>query len=164
MAGITVGTGCTFTGASIEKQLWQEIHYIQNAERISTEEERFTSTKDDTFLMKGRFTIPGALNYNPSTGLFYPIAIPYLPNTVFSAGSPLGTIKGTFLSQYFVDTVQYIVHWQNNPVKNPASNYNLSMTFDYSTLTFTGEFSLPYTVGLGVEGSITETATDWLTT
>jgi hypothetical protein len=164
MADIVAGTGGTFNGTSIEKTLFQSLHFIQNAERTSTEEERFSFTKDDTFRMKGSFTLPGKINYVSTTGLFTITAEPYLSSMVFTPGSPVGTIKSITLSQFFIDTCQYIILWQQNQTKNPNSQYNLSMSFDYSALKFMGEFNLPYTSVLTSAGAVIETATDWLLT
>lgn len=164
MADITSGTGSTFNGTSIEKTVFQALHFIQNAERTSNEEERFSFTKDDTFRVKGRFNLPGKINYVSSTGLFTITAEPYLPNIPFTPGSPVGTIKSNTFSQFFIDCCQYIISWQQNQVKNPNSQYNLSMTFDYSALKFNGEFDIPYTTSLTTAGAILETATDWLLT
>lgn len=165
MAVITPGTGATINATTIEGQLWQLIHLIQNAERLITDStERFNSTKDDTFIMSGSFNIPATITYNSSTGVFTPSAAIYLPNTTFTAGNPLGTIKGATLAQYFVDVCNYCVVWQNNTSKNPKEATNVTLRLNHNTLLYEGEFKLPYTTVLGSNGSITETATEWLTT
>ena len=164
MATITAGTSATFTSPIAERQLFDAIHYWQNAERNSTEEERFTSNKDDTFRLTGTFKLPGKLTFNPTTGLFAVTAEPYLPTTTFSAGSPVGTIKGATFAQYFVDLCQYIILWQMTTGKNPNSQYNLNMTYNYSAATFNGEFNIPYTTAIQPGGGVLETATEWLTT
>jgi hypothetical protein len=164
MADITPGNSATFGSSKLEQQLYDSIHYWQNAERNSLEEEKFTSTKDDTFIMSGNFKLPGKLNYNQSTGLFSITAEPYLPTIPFSAGNPAGTIKGATFSQYFLDLVQYIVLWQMNKDKNPNSQFNVSLNYIYGSNEFNGEFSIPYTVGFQPGGGIIETATPWLLT
>ena len=163
MAIITVGTGSTFKATTVEGQLKQAIEYYQNGERSSTETDRFTSTKDDTFIMSGNFTIPGTINYDATTGLFTPVAAPYLPTLIFSPGSPAGTIKCATLAQYFINLCHYIVRWQNLDGKNPNSKTNLTLNFNYSTLLYSGEFTLPYSVTLTDTG-IVEIADEWLVT
>lgn len=164
MANITAGTNATLGASKIEQQFYDIIHFIQNAERLSNEEEKFTATKDDTFRMTGSFKLPGKLNYNSSTGLFSVTAEPYLSTVTFSSGNPSGTIKGVTLSQYFIDLCQYIIYWQLQSSKNPQSQYNVSLNYNYGANEFNGEFSLPYTVSLQSGGGIIETATEWLVT
>ncbi|MEG3842591.1 hypothetical protein [Microcoleus sp. herbarium14] len=165
MAVITPGTGSTINATTIEGQLWQLIHLYQNAERSSAESvSRFESTKDDTFVMKGSFSIPGSLVYASATGVFTDVAIPYLPATTFTAGSPLGTIKSTTLSQYFLDCIMYVIVWQNNGAKNTQALTNITCKFDLNTRVYTGTFSLPYVTTISTNGAITETATEWLLT
>jgi hypothetical protein len=163
MADITPGSGGTFSATSIEKTLFQAIHFIQVAEKSATEEERFSASKDDTFRMKGSFTLPGKLNRDNVTGVFTVTAEPYLPAVQFSAGTG-GTIKGSTFSQFFVDVCQFIIFNQRIEAKNPNSQYNVSMIFDYSANKFSGEFDIPYTTSLSANGAIIETATDWLVT
>lgn len=164
MATITPGTGSTINSTTIEGQLWQLIHFIQNAERASTETERFKATKDDTFILDGDFTLPGTVAYNATTGTFVESALPYLPGVTFNAGSPVGTIKSTSFSQYFIDVIKYIGVWQTNGNKNPQSLRYVTLKFDYQTLEYEGTFKCPYTTALAANGTIAETASEWLTT
>lgn len=165
MAVITPGTGSTINATTIEGQLWQLIHLYQNAERIDAEQaNRFESTKDDTFVMEGKFTIPGNLIWTPATGTFTDATIPYLPNTAFNAGNPLGTIKSTTLSQYFIDVVLYIITWQNNGSKNTQTLTNVTCSFNSNTRIYSGVFRLPYVTTIGANGIISESATEWLLT
>lgn len=163
MATITPGTGSTINSTTIEGQLWQLIHFIQNAERATSEIERFTATKDDDFILDGDFTLPGTATFNASTGAFTDVASPYLPAATFNAGTG-GTIKGATFSQYFIDCMKYCCIWQNNGSKNPQSLKNVTLSFDFQLMEYKGTFKLPYTTVLGTAGSITETATEWLTT
>ena len=163
MATVTAGTNSTINAATIEGQLWQLAHLINSAEKgLATQ--RLTITKSDDLILEGDFTIPGSVTYNTSTGLFSVAAAPYLPTLTFSAGSPVGTIKSTILSQYFIDVISYIVHWQNQPAKNPNSLTNCTLSFDYNSLEYSGRIILPYSSSMGTNGSIIETATEWLTT
>jgi len=163
MATVTAGTNSTINAANIEGQLWQLAHLINSAEKgLATQ--RLTITKSDDLILEGDFTIPGSVTYNTSTGLFSVAAAPYLPTLTFSAGSPVGTIKSTILSQYFIDVISYIVHWQNQPAKNPNSLTNCTLSFDYNSLEYSGRIILPYSSSMGTNGSIIETATEWLTT
>ena len=163
MATITAGTDSTVNGDKIETQLWQLAHLINSAEKgLATQ--RFNISKSDDFILEGDFTIPGKVTYNASTGTFTSNAEPYLSTLTFSAGSPVGTIKSTTLSQYFIDVVNYIINWQNQPSKNPNSLTNCTLTFDYNSLEYAGRIILPYTSIMGANGSIIETATEWLVT
>lgn len=165
MATITPGTGSTINATTIEGQLWQLIHFYQNAERTDANSaNRIESTKDDTFVLSGTFALPGAFNYVPATGVFSEVAIPYLPATSFLPGSPLGTIKATTLTQYFIDVIYYICVWQNNGTKNTQALKNVTCKFDYNAQEFSGTFNLPYVVVIGTGGAITESATEWLLT
>lgn len=165
MATITPGTGSTINATTIEGQLWQLVHLYQNAERADTEStNRFESTKDDSFVMDGKFTIPGNLIWTPATGVFADVATPYLPNTTFNAGNPLGTIKSTTLSQYFIDVILYIITWQNNGSKNTQTLTNVTCTFNTNTRVYSGTFQLPYVTTIGAGGIISESATEWLLT
>lgn len=163
MATITAGINATFRATTAEGQLKQAVEYIQNGERTSTEADRFASTKDDTFIMSGSFNLPGTLSYDSATGLFTPVAAPYLPTLTFSPGSPVGTIKGDTLSQYFINLCHYICKWQNTDGKNPQTKTNLTLNFNYATLLYSGEFTIPYTVAITDTG-ITESADEWLVT
>lgn len=165
MATITPGTGSSINAITIEGQLWQLIHLYQNAERGDAEStNRFESAKDDTFIMSGNFTIPGNLIWTPATGLFTDVALPYLPATTFNSGTPLGTIKSTALSQYFIDCIQYAIVWQNNGSKNPQSLTNVTCKFDQNRREYSGNFNLPYIVTIATNGAISETAVEWLVT
>ncbi|MEG4577971.1 hypothetical protein QUA56_35795 [Microcoleus sp. N3A4] len=163
MAIVTAGTGATANGTTIEGQLSQLTHLINSAEK-GLASQRFNITKSDDFILEGDFTIPGQVVYAPSTGIFADSATPYLPAITFTAGSPVGTIKSTTLSQYFIDVVSYIIQWQNQPAKNPNNLTNCTLSFDYNSLEYAGTIILPYTSTMGTNGSIIETATEWLTT
>jgi hypothetical protein len=163
MATITAGTDATVNATTIEGQLWQLTHLINSAEKgLATQ--RFNISKTDDFILEGDFTIPGQVTYVSSTGIFSDSAIPYLPTLIFSPGSPTGTIKAPILSQYFIDVVTYIVHWQNQDAKNTNSLTNCRLTFDYNSLEYSGRIILPYTSTIGANGSIVETAIEWLMT
>ncbi|MEG4028145.1 MULTISPECIES: hypothetical protein [unclassified Microcoleus] len=163
MATVTAGTSATINATTIEGQLWQLIHLINSAEKgLATQ--RFNITKSDDFILEGDFTLPGSVAYNASTGIFSDSAELYLPTLTFSAGSPTGTIKSTTLSQYFIDVVNYIVFWQNQNSKNPNSLTNCTLNFDYNSLEYSGRIILPYAVSMGANGSIIESATEWLIT
>ena len=163
MATVTAGTSATVNATTIEGQLWQLVHLINSAEKgLATQ--RFNISKNDDFILEGDFTIPGQTTYTPSTGIFSESASPYLSILAFNPGSPSGTIKATTLSQYFIDVVNYIVYWQNQPAKNPNNLTNCTLTFDYNSLEYAGRIILPYSSTMGANGSIIETAIEWLTT
>ena len=163
MAIVTVGTNETVNATTIEGKLFQIAHLINSAEK-GLAAQRLKITKSDDLILEGDFTIPGTVTYTASTGIFSTAAAPYLPTLTFSAGSPVGTIKATTLSQYFIDVISYIVQWQNQPAKNPNSLTNCTLSFDYNSLEYVGRIILPYTSTLGQNGSIIETATEWLIT
>jgi len=163
MATVTAGSGETANATTIEGKLFQVTHLINSAEK-GLAAQRLNITKSDDLILEGDFTIPGTVTYNASTGVFSIAAAPYLPTLPFSAGSPVGTIKATTLSQYFIDVISYIVHWQNQSAKNPNSLTNCTLSFDYNSLEYVGRIILPYTSTLGQNGSIIETATEWLIT
>jgi hypothetical protein len=163
MAIVTAGTNETFNGTTIESKLFQIVHSINSAEK-GLAVQRFNITKSDDLILEGDFTIPGTVTYNTSTGIFSVAAAPYLPTLPFSPGSPVGTIKATTLSQYFIDVISYIVNWQNQSAKNPNSLTNCRLSFDYNSLEYVGRIILPYTSILGQNGSVIETATEWLMT
>jgi hypothetical protein len=108
MATVTAGTGGTVNATTIEGQLWQLTHLINSAEK-GLAAQRFNISKSDDLILEGDFTIPGQVVYTPSTGVFSDSASPYLSTLVFNPGSPLGTIKSSTLSQYFVDVISYII-------------------------------------------------------
>ena len=163
MATVTAGTNATVNATTIEGQLWQLVHLINSAEK-GLAVQRFNVSKNDDFILEGNFTIPGQVVYTSSTGVFSDSASPYLSTLTFNPGSPTGTIKATTLSQYFIDVVSYIVHWQNQPAKNPNSLTNCTLSFDYNSLEYSGRIILPYSSSMGTNGSIIETATEWLIT
>lgn len=164
MAVITPGTGSTITATTIEGQLWQLIHLIQNGERLSPDAERFRFTKDDTFIMSGNFIIPATFTRNNATGLFVDAASTYQPGGVAFSSGTSGTIVSTTLAQYFIDAVSYAVTWQNNVTKNPQNFKRITLNFSATELEYSGTIALPYTTILGAGGIIQETATEWLIT
>jgi hypothetical protein len=163
MATVTAGTNETINSTTIEGKLFQITHLINGAEK-GLDAHKLKITKTDDLILEGDFTVPGTVAYNTSTGIFSVAAAPYLPELSFTAGSPVGTIKATTLSQYFIDVVSYIVYWQKQPAKNPNSLTNGTLSFDYNSLEYVGRIILPYTSALGENGSIVETATEWLVT
>ena len=163
MAQVTAGTNETANATTIEGKLFQLVHLINSAEK-GLAVQKLRITKSDDLILEGDFTIPGTVTYNNSTGIFSVAAAPYLSTLPFSSGEPVGTIKATTLAQYFIDVVSYIVHWQKQQSKNPNSFTNCTLTFDYNSLEYVGRIILPYTSALGQNGSIIETATEWLTT
>jgi len=163
MATVTAGTNETVNATTIEGKLFQLTHLINSAEK-GLAVQRLNITKSDELILEGNFTIPGTVTYNASTGIFSDAAAPYLPTLTFSAGSPVGTIKATTLSQYFIDVISYIVHWQNQSAKNPNNLTNCTLSFDYNSLEYVGRIILPYSSTLGQSGSIVEVATEWLIT
>jgi len=163
MATVTPGVDETANATTIEGKLFQIVHLINNGEK-GLAIQKLNITKTDELILEGDFTIPGIVTYNASTGNFSIAAAPYLPTLSFSAGSPVGTIKSTSLSQYFIDVISYIIHWQNQPTKNPNNLTNCTLSFDYGSLEYNGRIILPYTSSLGQNGSIIEVATEWLVT
>ncbi|MEG4427076.1 MULTISPECIES: hypothetical protein [unclassified Microcoleus] len=164
MANIISGINGTFSGGKLERELWQAIHYIQNGERLSDQTERFSFGKDDTFNLTGDFTIPGAIMWDASLGLFSEVALPYLANLAFTPGSPTGTFKATTLSQYFIDLIKYSIVKQNSQQTIPTGLKNITLEFDYNNLVFSGSVKLPYTTELSNDGAIIERATEWIVT
>lgn len=165
MATITPGTDATINATTIEGQLWQLVHYIQSAELTeTTSTDRIQSSKDDSFVMTGNFTIPGSFAYSPITGNFSLSATPYMPAIPFTVGTIPGTIKGATLTQYFIDVISYIVAWQNNPLKNTQALSRITLAFNYNKQEYSGTFNLPFTSTIGVLGSVSEQATEWLLT
>lgn len=163
MATVAAGTNETCNATTIEGKLFQLVHLINAAEK-GLSEQRFNVAKSDDFILEADFSLPGAAGYNASTGIFTVAAAPYLPTLTFSAGSPVGTIKSTTLSQYFIDVVNYIIFWQRQPAKNPNSLSNCTLSFDYNSSEYSGRIILPYASTLGTNGSIVEVATEWLIT
>ncbi|MGL5927108.1 hypothetical protein [Chroococcidiopsis sp.] len=163
MATITVGTGATINATTIEGQLFQLLHLINNAER-GLEPQKFSVIKTDDYILEADFKIPGKVTFAPETGVFTETAEPYLPTLAFSPGSPPGTIKSGTLSQYFIDVVAYIILWQNTSAKNPNTLKNVTMTYNYNSNEYTGNVILPFGSVLGTNGSVTEQATEWLLT
>ena len=163
MATVTAGLNETINATTIEGKLFQIAHLINSAEKGLTSQ-KLNLTKSDDLILEGDFTIPGIVTYTPSTGIFTVAAAPYLPTLPFTSGSPVGTIKAGTLSQYFIDVISFIVYGQSIPAKNPNTLTNCTLKFDYNSLEYVGRIILPYTSTLGQNGSIIETATEWLTT
>lgn len=162
MATITPGSGGTINATTIEGQLWQLIHLINNAER-GLSEQRIVTSKSDDFILSGDFTMPAVITFAVGTGVFTESAAPYLPTTTFAVGTG-GTITGATLSQYFIDVVKYVIAWQNTPAKNTQALTNVTLSLDFSALEYRGTINLPYTTTIGTGGAIAETATEWLIT
>ncbi len=165
MATITPGTGATINAPTIEGQLFQLIHFINNAEAIAGgDSNKFSLDKNEDGILTSAFTLSGQFIYTPATGVFTASALPYLSSATFNAGNPLGTIKGTTLAQYFIDAISYAIVWQKNVLKNPRKVVGATLKFDYTTDTYSGNLSLPYSTLLGAGGAISETAVEWLLT
>jgi len=165
MATITTGTSGTITANTIEGQLFQLLHFINGAEAITGGDfNNFSLEKSEDGILTSAFTLSGQYLYTPATGVYAESATPYLASTSFTAGTPLGTIKGTTLAQYFIDAISYALVWQKNLAKNPQKVTGVQMTFDYSLCTYSGNLSLPYATSLGNNGTISEYATEWLIT
>jgi hypothetical protein len=164
MATITPGTGATINAPTIEGQLFQLIHWINNAEAISGgDNNKFSLSKTDG-LMESTFTLDGQLIYVPTTGKVNESPLPYLASQSFSAGTTLGTFKSTIFSEYFVDVLLYMITWQRNTIKNTQQIQAANLSFDFATAKYSGSLSLPFFSVLGVNGTITETAIEWLLT
>jgi len=165
MATITPGTGATINALTIEGQLFQLVHFINSAESIAGgDSNRFSLEKSEDGILTSAFTLDGQFLYTSATGIYTDNATPYLASTTFTAGSPLGTIKGATLAQYFVDAISYALVWQKNVAKNPQKVTGVQMSFDFSTCTYSGNLSLPYASSLGAGGIVSESATEWLMT
>ena len=165
MATIIPGTGATINAPTIEGQLFQLIHFINNAEAVAGgTSNKFSLDKSEDGILTSTFTLEGQLAYTSSTGVFTESALPYLASTAFNAGNPLGTIKSTTLGQYFIDCCMYVIVWQRNAAKNPQKVTGAALDFDFVTSIYSGSLSLPYATLLGAGGAITETATEWLLT
>jgi hypothetical protein len=164
MATITAGTGATINATTIEGQLFQLIHFINNAEAIAGgDSNKFSLDKNEDGILTSTFILEGQLIYTAGTGVFTESALPYLASAAFTAGAPLGTIKGATLAQYFIDAMKYAVTWQRNVMKNPQKVSGAALDFDFASAMYSGSLSLPYTTSLG-SGGITESATEWLLT
>jgi hypothetical protein len=164
MATITAGTGATINASTIEGQLFQLLHFINNAESIAGGDfNSFSLEKSEDGILTSAFSLPGQFLYVPATG-YAESPTPYLASATFTAGSPQGTIKGATLAQYFIDAISYALVWQKNQTKNPQKVTGVQMVFDYSLCTYSGNLSLPYASSLGSNGTIQENATEWLIT
>ena len=164
MATITAGVGATINAATIEGQLFQLVHWINNAEAISGgDSNNFSLSKADG-LMESSFTLDGQLVYIPATGKVNESPLPYLPSQAFTAGTALGTFKSVTFSEYFVDALLYMITWQRNTTKNTQQIQAANLTFDFATAKYSGSLSLPYSSVLSTNGTIVETAIEWLLT
>lgn len=164
MATITPGVDATINAPTIEGQLFQLIHFINTAEAIAgTELTKFTLSKGEEGILTSDFTLDGQLIYDSFTGKAAESAIVYLTSTTFTAGTTTGTIKGATLAQYFIDACQYAIMLQSNTTKNPQNAVGVMLSFDYTTATYSGSLSLPYTTSIG-NGGVTEFAIEWLLT
>ncbi|MEG4572647.1 hypothetical protein QUA56_08075 [Microcoleus sp. N3A4] len=165
MATITAGTAATINATTIEGQLFQLIHFINNAEAIAGgDSNKFSLDKSEDGILTSTFSLEGQLIYTSSTGIFTESALPYLASTAFTPGSTLGTIKSATLAQYFIDAMKYAIVWQRNVMKNPQKVSGVALDFDFSTAMYSGSLSLPYASSLGSNGAIAESATEWLLT
>lgn len=162
MATITPGTGSTISATTIEGQLFQLIHWINNAEAIAGgDNNKFSLSKDQDGMLLSSFTLDSS--FSQLAGLYSAKTLAYLASTPFSAGTALGTIKGTTFAQYFIDAMSYGIVWQRNQTKNPQRITGLSLKLDYTTGLYSGDLSLPYTSVLDSTG-VTESAIEWLLT
>lgn len=161
MAAITAPLGGTTNATTIEGQIWQLAHWADSAERLLTTESLFSLTKD-AFVGTCEFRLPSLLSFDNLTGVFALSAGVYVPAT-FTPGTG-GTIKATSFSQFFLDTVFYLVNWQAQLAKNPQGIKNVSLTLDPVSKEWNGTIKMPYISVIGEAGSVTETATEWLAT
>lgn len=166
MAAITAGTGATTTASTIEGQLFQLAHWVNNAEATAGgNENKFSLSKGEDGLLECTFTLDGQLTYTPATGIVTESALPYLTSTAFNAGNPLGTIKGTTFAQYFIDCCLYAIVWQRQTnTKNPQKLTGVTLDFDFVAASYSGKLSLPYASVIGAGGIVSETAIEWLVT
>lgn len=164
MAIITPGTAATINATTIEGQLFQLVHLINSAEAIAGgDSNKFSLTKGEDGTLTSDFTLDGQLIYDSVSGKLSESAIVYLASTTFTAGTTTGTIKGATLSQYFIDACQYAIMLQSNTTKNPQNAVGVMLSFDYTTATYSGSLSLPYTTSIS-NGGVTESAIEWLLT
>lgn len=166
MAIITVGTGATINAPTIEGQLFQLIHWVNNAESTAGgNESKFSLTKGEDGLLESTFTLDGQLTHTLAAGTVTESPLPYLTSTAFNAGNPLGTIKGTTFSQYFIDCCLYAIVWQRQTnTKNPQKLTGVTLEFDFAEARYSGKVSLPYASIIGAGGIVSETAIEWLVT
>jgi len=155
MATITPGTGATINASTIEGQLFQLLHFINNAEAIAGGDfNNFSLEKSEDGILTSAFSLSGQYLYIPATGTYTESATLYLASAIFLPGNPSGNIKGATLAQYFIDAISYALVWQKNVVKNPQKVTGVQMSFDFSTCTYSGNLSLPYATSLGTNGTI----------
>lgn len=166
MATITPGTGATINATTIEGQLFQLVHWINNTEATAGgNDSKFSLSKGEDGLLESTFTLDGQLTYTPATGLTAEAALPYLSAVTFNAGNPLGTIKGTTFAQYFLDCCLYAIVWQRQTnTKNPQKLTGVTLDFDFAEAKYSGKVSLPYISVIGAGGVVSETAIEWLVT
>lgn len=158
MATIIPGVEATINASTIEGQLFQLVHFINNAESVAGGDfNKFSLTKGEDGILTSDFALDGQLIYDNTIGKATENAVPYLASTIFTPGTTPGTIKGATLAQYFIDACLYMVVWQRNSIKNPQKITAATLKFDYSTATYTGNLSLPYSVTIG-NGGIVESA------
>ncbi|WP_341730868.1 hypothetical protein [Microcoleus sp. EPA2] len=165
MATVTPGTGSTINATTIEGQLFQLLHLINASEAaVGSGDNKFSLDKSEEGILTSTFTLPGQIVYTPATGVFVESPLPYLTTVTFSAGSPVGTIKSTTFSAYFIECCLYLLTWQRNGAKNPQKVTGITLDFDWTEATYSGSLSLPYATVLGNNGAISESATEWLLT
>jgi|AGSF01.1.fsa_nt_gi hypothetical protein len=162
MAIVTPGTGATITASTIEGQLFQLVHFINNAEAVSAIYNTFSLSKGEDGTMESAFSLTGTFSIALDGSSFLELPSPYLTTVPFTPGTTIGTIKGDILSEYFINACKYALVLQRNAAKNPQKITGIELTFDFTSATYAGKISLPYASSIGVNGSISEIATEWL--
>lgn len=160
MAAIIPGTDATITAPTVEGQLFQIVHFINNAEVVSGIYNTFSLSKGESGTMESAFSLVGTFSVAPDG--FLEIPSPYLATVPFTPGTTIGTIKGDTLSEYFVNACKHALVLQRNAAKNPQKITGIELTFDFASANYSGKLSLPYSSSIGANGAISETAIEWL--
>jgi hypothetical protein len=162
MAIVTPGTGATITASTIEGQLFQLVHFINSAEAVSALYNTFSLSKGEDGTMESTFSLAGTFSIASDSSSFLELPSPYLTTVPFTPGATIGTIKGSILSEYFVNACKHALVLQRNAVKNPQKITGIELAFDFTSATYSGKLSLPYSTSISANGAISEIAIEWL--
>lgn len=157
MATLTAGTAATLKSLTVEGAFYEALSRIRLLELDSTKNTQnlnnVTLSIDQTASrLTGSFNFPATKSLAADGSVNWLIS-PYLTNTGFTPGSPVGTIKSASISAAIVELAELIQARESDTSKNPQSIQGITeLNYDSEASRVSGSFDIALDIALAATG------------
>lgn len=166
MVALVMGSGTTIKSTTCEKAILELASFIKVQERDSTknpnnQDNIGISVTSTNALCTITFTIP-CNNTRLADGSFQLKANNYLTNVTYVSGSGTDDLRGGNALQDFVDLIQLVQGYEDDPVRNVTLANNVTGDFNSEPWRFEGTATLTYSEVVNVTGGLVVSVKEYL--